>query len=1356
MNAFKTALIALAALCGTLRALEVSTDPPEPGQWSSNTGAIDSQMAENDCPCIGFGSMSNNAMTARLEATLDSDTFKTFMSDRALFIYGTTGGSPADKKAFDWCNPKSGNAPYMRLYGVGVNVKLSVYSIMNASADADKRAEKLIEKITRYLPLAVDDAIQDPGTGRWITDLDAALYFDKEEYTPVIGFAYMSNNAASARLDEALEATPFTAFMNDSGAYFLKGASGDPDRAIFNWANPGSGSAPYLRIYWTKATGGVVDKRISLYSLLTGEPDPYARSQKLVSLVNSYLGGYEPSNLTDAFDPNETFAEAHTLPLAQTNRTFNASLRGTDRVDWYRFAPPATPNRAVCLFQFGKKQTSDNLSGLTATLYAVTNTPGTLIVPASPVTNSLAVIQQAGEPLYMLVDRGANTGTEYTLAGSQKVNTMTASPNPVAQGAEITYTINYVNVTESTQNKITVTNTLPANVTFLESDTPPVFTNAFGLIWEIPTYLAKGESGSISFKARVGAAAQTDSYLTNTAEIVFGNEREIVQCRNRVGTSAATSAVSFSSGTRIASSLSMPFLYAIPVTGGSAQGPASVGYRVKADGGNAVRGTDFSVVGPAPLGELSWPNGPGTTNILVEIYASAVGKVFTLALENPVGQTLGSPAECQVTIENAGGSPMPLDRAVNNATLAWSTGGSAKWSGLAQTPEGGSAAVSGAMKENQEGYLQTTARGDCVITFSVKVDDSAGDSILELLDGNLVVANWRNQRKQTVSIPLAGGSHTLRWRFRQGSSPSARSYIGNVIYQPEGATLHHVDIAQNDPNGGTVTGGGHYPAGTQATLTAIPAKGWQFEAWSTGSRTARQTFTVTQDLAITARFSPIPYVRGIASQGGKVTGSAYCPAGRKVTLKATPERGCAFTAWDDGLQTPTRTVVSPQANQTFTASFKPIGEIAPPAIAAIADCGAMVGIPFTLPIGVASETLPAVTVRGLPGGLKFSQGIISGIPAKAGAFTITVNASNATQKRATSAFRITVAPLPDFATGTFSGLADFNAAALGARIDLTVSKLGAVSGSIRCETGRHTFKAAFASPYAIAAEINRGKTYPPLALTLSFGESAVTGTLGEGEATLWQDRITLAPTAFTPFAGIYNVTLGGAYFQVTLNAKKSIAALAGRFPDGKTFSASAPVVPESDTACFIPLWIADSKYKAALTGILRVEDGIIANTEEEPLTWKPAGNLFFPYGQRYTPRNDSIGNLFGAYSQFGMLLPTAETWFTVAKGKIAPSGSQTLAVNPRTGLFEAKIRVGGTFVRAYGPLIPYIELGWSENEDFYLIGQGLTAEGDAASLVLFHIPDTSGSEDSGWDGWDGWGCESYTLIPDFEPEIETE
>ncbi|MGM9818693.1 MAG: hypothetical protein ACI30B_06915 [Paludibacteraceae bacterium] len=58
--------------------------------------------------------------------------------------------------------------------------------------------------------------------------------------------------------------------------------------------------------------------------------------------------------------------------------------------------------------------------------------------------------------------------------------------------------------------------------------------------------------------------------------------------------------------------------------------------------------------------------------------------------------------------------------------------------------------------------------------------------------------------------------------------------------------------------GGTVTGSGCYEVGAEATITAMPKRGFYFERWSDGNTDNPRTVTVTKDITYTAIFNANP------------------------------------------------------------------------------------------------------------------------------------------------------------------------------------------------------------------------------------------------------------------------------------------------------------------------------------------------------------------------------------------------------------------------------------------------------------------------------------------------------------------
>ena len=122
-----------------------------------------------------------------------------------------------------------------------------------------------------------------------------------------------------------------------------------------------------------------------------------------------------------------------------------------------------------------------------------------------------------------------------------------------------------------------------------------------------------------------------------------------------------------------------------------------------------------------------------------------------------------------------------------------------------------------------------------------------------------------------------------------------------------------VAVSRSDARGGFVSAGGRLADGSALTLAAQARPGWEFRGWASVSRGAdgaavtngvvstkpRWRVSVTNDAEWVAVFARIPYVRALAdpADGGKVSGSGYCAAGKKVTLRATASGGFSFAGW---------------------------------------------------------------------------------------------------------------------------------------------------------------------------------------------------------------------------------------------------------------------------------------------------------------------------------------------------------------------------------------------------------------------------------------------------------------------------
>jgi hypothetical protein len=141
----------------------------------------------------------------------------------------------------------------------------------------------------------------------------------------------------------------------------------------------------------------------------------------------------------------------------------------------------------------------------------------------------------------------------------------------------------------------------------------------------------------------------------------------------------------------------------------------------------------------------------------------------------------------------AGGAPLSLNQAVNNTTLAFSTGGDAAWFGESVTKyDDQGAAESGAITTNQSSWMETTVVGPGILSFYWKVSSMPAEDFLELyLDGLLQpdpISGEVDWVQRTLGVPA--GSHIVKWQFTKGTLGSAGSdcgWVDEVVFSHKGS-----------------------------------------------------------------------------------------------------------------------------------------------------------------------------------------------------------------------------------------------------------------------------------------------------------------------------------------------------------------------------------------------------------------------------------------------------------------------------------------------------------------------------------------------------------------------------------------
>lgn len=317
---------------------------------------------------------------------------------------------------------------------------------------------------------------------------------------------------------------------------------------------------------------------------------------------------------------------------------------------------------------------------------------------------------------------------------------------------------------------------------------------------------------------------------------------------------------------------------------------------------------------------------------------------------------------------------------------------------------------------------------------------------------------------------------------------------------------------------------------------------------------------------------------------------------------------------------------------------------------------AIVGGYFELVIPTVNAPV-TYTTTGMPPGLTLSNttGIISGRPTMTGTvptnYTVTVRASNASGPLATDTagraaalltFTINVIPLPAGAVGTFHGLIERSSTVnlgtipnLGARWQMTVSPLGAVSGKIfegvisRSFDGILEVTAATANSPTLSAAVTG--TALTLALKLDAAADSLSSGVGEnvlrnggnssvvtGWGNAWS---TTAPIRrATQFRGPYSFAItnpatitttntvtpdGFGFASFVVSETTGTLSIAGDLPDGSKIVSASFIGQNGEVLLYTPLHGNKGSIHGKLT--VTAQNAPTDNRVEGSLTWlKPA------------------------------------------------------------------------------------------------------------------------------------------------------
>ena len=176
----------------------------------------------------------------------------------------------------------------------------------------------------------------------------------------------------------------------------------------------------------------------------------------------------------------------------------------------------------------------------------------------------------------------------------------------------------------------------------------------------------------------------------------------------------------------------------------------------------------------------------------------------------------------------------------------------------------------------------------------------------------------------TLTATANNNYHFLHWSDGSTQNPRYMAATHDSTFTAVFASnVSTITIGNNNPDMGTVSGGGVYYYQNYVTFSASPHYGYHFTQWNDGNVANPRTIMVDRDTTFTASFALNLYavsVNSMNSSMGYVEGTGNYTYNTTIGITATPNYGYHFTQWNDGNTNNPRTIVISK-DTMFTAQF---------------------------------------------------------------------------------------------------------------------------------------------------------------------------------------------------------------------------------------------------------------------------------------------------------------------------------------------------------------------------------------------------------------------------------------------------
>ncbi len=168
------------------------------------------------------------------------------------------------------------------------------------------------------------------------------------------------------------------------------------------------------------------------------------------------------------------------------------------------------------------------------------------------------------------------------------------------------------------------------------------------------------------------------------------------------------------------------------------------------------------------------------------------------------------------------------------------------------------------------------------------------------------------------------GYHFIHWNDGNTQNPRYVTAIQDAEFTAIFVSnLSNINVLNNNPDMGTVSGSGVYYYQNYATLSASPNYGYHFTHWNDGNMDNPRMLFVDRDTTFIASFALNVYAISASSENttmGSVSGGGNYTYNMQISLTANANFGYHFSQWSDGnTQNPRNVVVT--KDSVFTAQF---------------------------------------------------------------------------------------------------------------------------------------------------------------------------------------------------------------------------------------------------------------------------------------------------------------------------------------------------------------------------------------------------------------------------------------------------